>query len=383
MAICGIGWRYFRVGKADCVPWAVASTNVREAWLLYKRHTVEEPADVVEETSLDTLSISPPPREVPDARVDVVVDAIAALSTERRGLAYRLLSDLFSQLLGHEDFGLIRQLIRAWTEAGLIDEVRHAVSGRTTFLARRPRLVLLRRGPAVDATLVGLVPPVTRRQFADAATRLGLPIRELRASNRWQPTILRVRGQRDHIEQLRNMMNLVPSVWLDWPDRERIPDGLDAAAALRTLFTTTPPNSFSHDARWEWSDSNFVRGEAEAAEGIQLSRRMNPNQLRIYVVSSDGIPVCWTYQRSWALVAAYERRGTPPFVADRVGGRLKSVGRSPVHLPLPIARLCILIGEGAAGPSAMSLARSEYVYPFGRRLFGLIQQVVPPAWTTL
>lgn len=333
-----------------------------------------------EEASLDTIRITPLRRESPDPRVDLVVDAIAALGTERRGLGYRVLSDLFAQLLGHEDLGLTRQLIRAWTEAGLVDEVQHAVSGRTLFVARRPRFLLLRRGPEVDATLVGLVTPVTRRHLADAATRLGLPIRELGASNAWQPTIFRIGGHFDRIEQLRQSMHFVPSLWLEWPDRDRVPDGLDPRSSLQTLFRTIPPNSFRHDARWDWSDSNFVRGEPEVAEGVQLSRRMNLNHLRIYVVSSDGLPVLWTYQRSWALLAAYEARRAPPFVADRVSGRLTSVGRSPVHLPLPIARLCILIGEGASGPSEVRSGQSEYVYPFGRRLFSLIQQVVPPAW---
>jgi hypothetical protein len=364
------------------VDWSHTPTVVRDTWLRYRHHSVAEPVEQCEETSLDTIRMTPLPRENPEPRVDIVVDAIAALSAERRGLVYRVLSDLFAQLLGHEDLGLIRQLIRAWTEAGLIDEVRHAVSGRTTFVARRPRFVLLRRGPEVDATLVGLVTPVTRRHLTDAATRLGLPIRELGAGNVWQPTILRVRGHNHRIEQLRNAMNFASSLWLEWPDRDRVPGGLDPRSSLQTLFRTTPPNSFTHDARWDWSDSTFVRGESAAGDGVQLSRRMNPNHLRIYVVSSAGLPLLWTYQRSWALLGAYERRGTPPFVADRVNGRLTSVGRSPVHLPLPIARLCILIGEGASGPSAVRSGQSEYVYPFGRRLFSLIRQVVPSAWLT-
>jgi len=372
--------RYCRVGTANCVPWSEAPTKVRDTWLRYKRHDVDETAETCAETSLDTLNLSPLSRDVVDLRVSMVADAIAALSTERRGIGYHVLSDLFAQLLGHQDVGLIRQLIRAWTEAGLVDEVRHAVSGRTTFLARRPRFVLVRRGPDVDATLVGLVTPVTRRHFADATGRLGLPVRELSAGNPWQPTIARIRGESEQIKQLANAMHFESSIWLNWPDRSQIPDGLDAAAALRTLFTTTPPNSFRHDARWDWSESNFARGETELADGVQLSRRMNLNQLRIYVVSHEGRPVCWTYQRSWALLAAHELRATAPFIADRVTGRLKSIGHAPVHLPLPIARLCILIGEGASGPSMTGAGRSEYIYPFGRRLFALIEQVVPAGW---
>lgn len=241
--------------------------------------------------------------------------------------------------------------------------------------------MLLRRGPEVDATLVGLVTPVTGRHLTDAAIRLGLSVHELGGCNVWQPTLFRVRGRYDRIEGLRRAMSFMPSFWLEWPERDQIPDGLDPRSSLQTLFRTTPPDSFAHDARWDWSESSFVRGESEVAEGVQLSRRMNLNYLRIYVVSKDGLPVCWTYQRSWALLAAYEHRGTPPFLADHVNGRLTSVGRSPVHLPLPIARLCILIGEGASGPTVSS-GRSEYVYPFGRRLFSLIQQVVPSAWLT-
>jgi hypothetical protein len=372
--------RYCRLGTADCTPWADAPTNLRETWLRYRRHSVPDTAEPCDVTSLDTLNFSPPPRAIPDKRVDTVVDAIAALSAERRGLGYRLLSDLFAQLLGHEDLGLIRQLIRAWTEGGLIDEVRHAVSGRAMFVARRPRFVLVRRGPAVDATLVGLLTPATRRRFVDSAAGLGMSIRELGCGNPWQPTVFRARGEPRQVEQLRNAVSFSSPVWLEWPDRNRVPAGLDARAALGTLFTTIPPGSFLPDARWEWSEANFKRGELETAEGIQLSRRMDSNQQRIYVVSSDGIAVCWTFQREWALLAAYDRRGTPPFEADGAGGYLKSFGRAPVHLPLPIARLCVLVGEGLPGPSPVDSTRSEYVYPFGRRLFGLIRQVVPPSW---
>ena len=329
-------------------------------------------------------TFSPGSSELPEPRVDTVLEAIAALSADRRGLPYPMLSNLFVRLLGHDDVLLVRQLIRAWVEGGAMkrEECGIRVTGRILFVARRPQLVLVRRGPVAEATLVGLSSPTTSRQFTNAATRLSLPIVELRPYNRWQPISLRTRGTPNQLEQLRAEMNFPSLIWLQWPDRNRLPSGLDAQTALGTLFTTTPPNSFAHDARWEWNEGMFRRGDPGPGEGIQLSRRMNQNQLRIYVVSMDGRPVCWTYQRSWALLAAYGHRGTPSFISEDSSGRLRSAGRASVHLPLPIARLCVLIGEGAPGPCIRTPERPEYVYPFGRRLFTLIRQVVPAAWIT-
>ncbi len=370
--------RVFRT-SAGAVDWAHAPGRLRELWLRYRHHSVSDTAAECQATSLDTLQFAPFSHDIPDPRVDTVVDAIAALGVERRGLSYRQLADVFAQLLRQQDLSLIRQLIRAWTEAGLIDEVRHAVSGRTMFLPRRPRFILLRRATEVDATLVGLVPPVTRRHVVDSAARLGLSIHELGPTNIWQPLILRVRGSENQIEELRKQMHFELSLWLEWPVRDEVPAALDPRIALHSLFDTTPPNSFTHDATWNWTECTFARGVPEPATGVQLSRRMNVNQQRIYVVLSDAASACWTFQRSWALLAAYELKGTPPFVADKPTGQLKSTGRSPVHLPLPIARLCVLIGDGACGPSTTS-GRPEYVYPFGPRLFRVIQQVVPPAW---
>lgn len=374
--------RWYRVPDTlEYVPWPEAPLAIRDAWAAYRRHTVTDVAEPCEPTDLETAVFSPLPRSEPDVRVDRVLEAIAATSVARRGLRYSFLADLFAQLLGHRDLLLVRQLIRSWVESGVIDEVRHAVTGRIALVARRLRFVLVRRGPAVDATLTGLVTPIMRRLVMEAAHRLGMTVIEMQPGSPWQPGVLRVRGHLNRIEEISASLALSPPLWLDWPSRTGVPPGLDANAALQSLFRTTPPNSFVHEASWDWEDGTFKRCATQSMDGAQLSRRIDRNQVRIYVLSLNGTALSWTFQRSWALLAAYDLRGTPGFVADEANGRLTSRGRAPLHLPLPIARLCTVIGEGLPGPSATSTAaRLEYMYPFGRRLFSMIRQVVPASW---
>ena len=86
-------------------------------------------------------------------------ELVAALAVRQSGVALREVQNIIAHLVGvHTDFLLLQQVIRAWAEAGLIDLLRRQDRSETIVIARSPRFVMIRRGPVVEARLIGLAP---------------------------------------------------------------------------------------------------------------------------------------------------------------------------------------------------------------------------------
>jgi hypothetical protein len=142
------------------------------------------------------------------------------------------------------------------------------------------------------------------------------------------------------------------------------------------------PLGYRTNARWGWDQMVFRRGDQRAhwPKSVEIERRIHADGSSIYVVLGEGGEVfCWTHLRNWALLVGYDLVGEPPFV-ESSDDRVSCSGRSPVHLPLPIARLCALVGTGLPGPVFQGTEVKAYTYPFGRRLFRLIAEAIPRNW---
>ena len=346
----------------------------------YSRHNPPESAPRVPETRLDTLSLGPPGRHATSPRTMRLADALAALSTRRGGLRYRTVQMLLEELVGIEDPLLHHKLIRAWAESGAVDVVRHQSYGSTRVIARRPRFVAVRRGPEVEASLLGLVTSTRRAQVERAASAAGLQMQSLDAGCPWQPSILRLRASWEDVQAFSVAADLASPEWLLWGADGELHDTLRADVDLQGLREDPPPQGYTVALTWDWDRREFMRG-VQPAGRVQVEQRVHPQTCSIFVVVVEDQVVAWTYIRNWALLCAYEAGGLAPFVVDPKGW-VTTRGSSPVHLPLPIGRLCAVVGEGASGPVLDGSAGTVggYCYPFGRRMTDLVSRVLPAAW---
>jgi hypothetical protein len=357
------------------LPLDAAPDEVKVALAAFKRHKVET-VELLPATGLETQIELELPRATPTPSTSEATDVLAALASRRKGLTYSEVREVFSAILGRDSPIEVQQILRGWTEAGLVDVLRSAQVSRFVIVPRRPRLVMVRRGLNIEATVIGLITSVRRRQIeaalSDNRSVTGQP---LLPANIWQPSTFRIQGNFESLEQLRVRSGLGSSEWLEWPDG-RTPDCLDIAMARTRLNNSPPPVSFRFDAGWDWARTSFFRGHRDSG-AVRLERRVHRDSSTIYVILRDDSPLLWTYSRSWALLEGYAARGTPAFRVER--RILTTTGTAPVHLPLPVGRLCVLIGEGLPGPTLEGTA-IRYSYPFGPRLFKLVERVVPPVW---
>jgi hypothetical protein len=345
------------------------------------KHRLPATSPACAEARLETLGLEPPHRSTPLDTTLSIMDALAALSSRRSGLRYRTVQRLFEELTGIREYALHHELIRAWTEAGALDLVRSQSYSSTNLVARRPRFVAVRRGPQVEASLVGLVTRATAAQVHRLAQERSEILHRVQPGCPWQPTMIRIRASETAVREIGASADLASLEWLEWPRDSEVPSYLCVDVRKQDLWTEEPPRGFSLTKVWDWDEAEFRRGASRSDAGVQLEQRTQRDSSSIYVVLVDGSPRLWTHMRNWALLYAHDLSGRPPFVLNRAGW-LTTTGHSPVHLPLPLGRICAVLGEGVAGPTLDSRTGrvAGYCYPFGRRVTDLIAKVVPSGW---
>ena len=308
-------------------------------------------------------------------------DVLAALFQNRAGLPLREVHEHIGRVLDLEEAPQLReQLVRALVEAGAVDSLRRSDGRQTIIVARKPRLLAYRRGPRWLAALVGLTPSLIRNEFRTAAARLdGAAIDEQRTSNEHLPAMLRVGLADEHqLVELSRELGLVEPEYVEWADGKSVPDIFRIAGSLRI---DPVPDMYLLDAIWCWDTGSFRR-RSEISSDVNVERRRDGHRVPIYVVTRADSVLGWSYYRTWSLLHAYELRGRP-FLKEEEPGVFAIVGDSPLHLPLPLARLCAIIGLGAPGPRVLRADSSKveaYCYPFGVHLSRLLVPFLPTGW---
>ena len=345
------------------------------------RHKPSRDAPTCQATGLDTISIESPHHSEPLDATLMVADALAALSTRRRGLRYRTVQQLFKDLTGVNDHRLHHELIRAWTECGAFDLVRSQSYPSTTLVARRPRFVVVRRGPLLEASLIGLVTRARAAQVRRLAGEHGVVAHEVQPGCPWQPSILRLQSTERVLNNIGIAGELAPLEWLAWTQGDDVPEHLDVDVQHQGLWTDSPPAGLGLAKSWDWEAAEFRPAAPRDEAGVQVEQLAHRDSGSVYVVVVNGSPRLWTYLRNWALLHAHVLAGRAPFVLHR-SGRLSTSGCTPVHLPLSLGRLCAVIGEGQSGPKLAPSKRlvEGYCYPFGRQIRDLVAKVIPVSW---
>jgi len=170
-----------------------------------------------------------------------------------------------------------------------------------------------------------------------------------------------------------------PPEWLSW-DSQKIPVTFDAADTLASLHLGEPSDAFKPYQLWDWNAGRFTRYVSVQQEPVTLEKRLHKDMTAVYVIRSTNAAWKWTYSREWAVVAAHISNGKRPFAKTEHGMAAVAASCS-VHLPLPLGRLCTLVGPALPGPrfNANGVLAS-YEYPFGDRLAPLVRRVIPADW---
>jgi hypothetical protein len=357
--------------------------KVYETFLEYKRHSPSNNATVFRNEGWFDQQATWRGEE-PDARVPHFTDALAAIAVRRSRVSFKVVIDLLSAMTGLSPriaSAVIFDIARAWVESGAFD-IAYAQGRRATYIIpRRPFFVAFRAATYIHATLVGLIPSTLKMHVERAAKARNCDYGELLPPCRWLPKIPRLKcNDPEILKSISNSLGLATPHWLKWP--------IDAALDLRPedqdLRDGAPHEFFFTTKVWDWTCGRFVRVEtfgpsSRQESGVSVELRSHRDSCSVYAASLDGTAWCWTYIRNWALLFAYALKdGTLPFTTSAEGSIRRS-GQIGVYLPLPVGRLCAVLGEGLAGPviGQDNTSAHEYLYPLGRTYLNALCHLLP------
>jgi hypothetical protein len=276
--------------------------------------------------------------------------------------------------------GFIFDLARSWVESGAID-IAYAQGRRATYLVpRRPLFVASRVATYIHATLIGLVPSSLRAHVERVAVAKRCDLVEILPPCRWLPTVLRLKcDDTDQLQDISQILDIAPPQWLQWP--------LDGALDLRPddqgLREGAPHEFFYRKKAWDWSEGKFVRIQSSLplpTQGADVSVEIRAHQEHcpIYPVILGEAVWGWTHIRNWALLFAYVLKDGYAPLKREPRGRIRRKGPAGVYLPLPIGRLCAVLGDGLSGPIlGQGASVAEYVYPLAPDYLEALSHLLP------
>ena len=122
------------------------------------------------------------------------MEICAAIAARRCGFAGGQLIELFDTVLGITRPALGWLVLRAWVEAGYIDEAVNVSWRARRYFARSPRLVVRAEGGDVRARVVGLSPAVLINRLRVRAEALGGMVAQCPSWSPWVAGPWEVRG---------------------------------------------------------------------------------------------------------------------------------------------------------------------------------------------
>ena len=214
-----------------------APSAVRDALRRYTAHFRLVEGEPCEPTNLGDHSWAR--MEAPATGIgDQVLDVLGALSCRRSGLSYPTARDYFFGIANQSDPILFEQVLRSWTECGIVDQLRGSLIGRKTVVMRRPYFAMVRRGSLVDATLMGWLPTSSAAELRRRAASLKLNLSSVTPQSVFQPSLVRLAGVKPSaVVELSVDLGLDKPEWLIWPDEEQVPSIFNVAETLRSLTT--------------------------------------------------------------------------------------------------------------------------------------------------
>jgi hypothetical protein len=224
------------------------------------------------------------PGTEPNRHLDDAVVAVAALANNRAAIARRWLLQLLADVVGL-DAPLASQVIRAWQEAELLDELVNVRWSDRRFVAVSPRLRVFRDAHGIRAALVGLVLPTTLAEVIARATSAGAAVAPTKSLSPFVPrSVVLQATESGPIEEVATHLRIPTSMLGD--DPFRVHPGRDLG-----------PSSLAPSVGYEVDDVVRVAGECF------IQRRWRSGAPALWTVESEHFTT-WTHffeaARLWA-----------------------------------------------------------------------------------
>jgi hypothetical protein len=279
--------------------------------------------------------MSPSPRIPPHPRLDDVVTAAVAISNRQVGLDRRRFTAFLCETLAVEPVAS-PLIVRAWQEAGLLDELVNVRWSGRKLLAVPPHFKVFHVTSGFRATFCGLSLDVTTRELASKAVGVGMTVSRVEACSPFVPKTIIV--QADSLDQITQL-----------------------ATQLRLPVHFIPANPYlSHDGRDLNGDPPRIGYRTEPAEVIgdtvEIARTWQRGAPSFWTIRTGELTT-WTHfleaARFWARVLA----GT--LEVDLRGSVDFTLGTT--RMPLTAARWLSVVGGSRSGPTGPE-PEDPYVY---------------------
>ncbi len=271
----------------------------------------------------------------PHPRLDDVVTAIIAISNNRVGIDRRWLGEFLREIFAIDPATSL-QVVRAWQEAELLDELVNVRWSGRRWVAASPHLSVFRVPSGIRATFSGLSLTITAAELASIAKEMGMAVASIGARSPFVPST--VIFQADSLEQITEL-----------------------AARQRFNVRYVPVTPFlSHNGRDLNNDPPRIGYRAEPAETVgetvELIRKWQRHAPSFWTIRCGDFTT-WTHfleaARFWARCLA----GT--LKVDLSGPFDFTFG--DIRIPLAMARWLSAIGGARSGPTGPA-SEDPYLY---------------------
>ncbi|HTL67248.1 MAG TPA: hypothetical protein VL200_06280 [Lacunisphaera sp.] len=267
------------------------------------------------------------------AEVDEVIAVLSGRCSTRTGIPdYEWYSYL--RLLNAGDaISTLEPIVRAWTEACLLDHLWHSRWRRPVVFARKPSFVVFEEAGSFHATLTGLTLRSTRKAVEDEARRRGVACANIGSLSRYVPSTVRISA-----DSSRTLQDLATAVRIP---TEFLEADLDRLAAVRNLdIGSAPITGYGVGS----PISDWAVGRAAPA-GVSVHRYTRNDRPDIWV-AERGEERLWSYSFNNARLAACRLAGVAPLAARGSN----EFDAAVAYLPLPFARILGVIASARSGP---------------------------------
>jgi hypothetical protein len=295
---------------------------------------------------------------LPSPHLDDVIEAVAALSARQAGVAESTIIELVARILqlSRTDRGVDWDVVRAWVEVGILDQLDNWRWSGRRYYARRPHLVVMSIGGEERAVVSGLLTSACRMALEDhVASHSHLSMTYKRSVSPYVPAVpVLVTKDPAALAALERTLEFSSAMYLP-PTKSRL---------VKLEHVMEKPRyaggPFVLTQCWEWSRCYFAE-RAPAAAGVELVRRCGPGQPDHYEILVEGQLVWATVSRTWAFLAAHWSHGSRAFVVH--GNLLDRTAKSRAYLPLPLCRSLAALSPVLSGPLGGPTRSYRYAFP--------------------
>lgn len=294
-----------------------------------------------------------------DRELDRFVEALAAITVARKGIAEVDLIELLHKTVSDATGFGVWGVIRGWSEAGYFDSLsRRQWRGRVYF-PRNPTLVLVQEPSeqSVRVVLHGLAPYRLRSAIRESFGRAGAMSLPGTSLSRFVPMPPSWR-----FESLRHATTAIGECGELSSVSARSPLDLVRELSASNAVEASPPPGYECELTWSWGAGGFRRPTGKrTVEDVQIEYLTRRNGPDVYVVAANGLQFA-TRSRSWALLNGFRLAGRQAFTASGSSVLLR-LGDDGPQLPLPLART-IALGAGVVGGPGSSTDLGQF-YAYG------------------